>query len=220
MKKILFLIISLLSPISLAEDKVPELPPLDPIYMGEQSMVLISHGSRIYASHLASYKKPNDFQLIYQLENKSVAVLQTVRDNQLVTIKAKPFNIQRLMRGEKVVIQADLYAGHFDRDGMKVYENISLAFDKQLYFRTFDDIKPSSTRQEYDVVSLKDNYTFYIHKIQTAPSFSHILGVDLQSSCLSSFSTSTAVPKETELQYKFINCGTIKPLNFETEDFQ
>ena len=220
MKKVLFGLLFLLSQVSFAEDKVKELPPLDPEYMGVHGMVLVTHGSSIYASHLPLYNKPHNVQLLYQLDNNDLALLQTVRDSQLITIKPKSFNLQRLMRGEKMVIEADLYAGHFERDGILVYDNISLSFDKQLYVRTFDDIKPSSTKQEYDVVSLRKNYKFYIHRIQQAPSFAHILGVDLEAGCLSRFNTSSPVPKETELQYKFINCGTIKPLYFETEDFQ
>ncbi len=220
MKKVLFGLLFLLSQVSFAEDEVKTLPPLDPGYMGVHGMVLVTHGSSIYASHLPLYNKPHNVQLLYKLDNNDLAVLQTVRDSQLITIKPKPFNLQRLMRGDKMVIEADLYAGHFERDGMLVYDNISLSFDKQLYVRTLDDIKPSSTKQEYDVVSLRKNYKFYIHRIQQAPSFDHILGVDLEAGCLSRFNTSSPVPKETELQYKFINCGTIKPLYFETEDFQ
>jgi len=220
MKKVLFSLLFLLSQVSFAEDEVKKLPPLDPGYMGVHGMVLVTHGSNIYASHLPLYNKPHNVQLLYKLDNNDLALLQTVRDSQLITIKPKSFNLQRLMRGEKMVIEADLYAGHFERDGMLVYDNISLSFDKQLYVRTFDDIKPSSTKQEYDVVSLRKNYKFYIHRIQQAPSFAHILGVDLEAGCLSRFNTSSPVPKETELQYKFINCGTIKPLYFETEDFQ
>ncbi|WP_019028223.1 hypothetical protein [Colwellia piezophila] len=217
---VFFLGLALLSPVSIAEDEVKELPPLDPSYMGVHGMVLVVQGSSIYASHLPLYKKPHNVQLLYQLDNKDLAVLQTVRDSQFITIKPKPFNLQRLMRGEKIVIQADLYAGHFERGGMLIYQNISLTFDKQLYVRTFDDIKPSSRQQEYDVVTLKQNYRIYIHRIQQAPSFDHILSVDLAAGCLNRFITSSPVPKETELQYKFLHCGTIKPLYFETEDFK
>ena len=220
MKKVLFCILFLLTRVSFAEDEVKKLPPLDPGYMGVHGMVLVNQGSSIYASHLPLYKKPHNVQLLYKLDNNDLSVLQTVRDGQLITIKPKPFNLQRLMRGEKMDIQADLYAGHFERGGMLVYENIILSFDKLLYVRTFDDIKPSSTKQEYDVVSLKQNYKIYIHRIQQAPSFDHILSIDLEAGCLGRFSTSSTVPKETELLYKFLNCGTIKPLYFETEDFQ
>lgn len=221
MKKILLSILLLtLSSASFAEEEVKELPPLDPAYMGIHSMVLFTHGSSIYASNMSLYNKPHNVQLLYKLDNSDLAVLQTVRDGDLITIKPKPFNLQRLMRGEKMVLNVDLYSGHFKRDGMLVYENIPLSFDKQLYVRTFDDIKPSSSKQVYDVVSLKNGYKFYIHQVQQAPSFDHIIGIDIEASCLDRFNTSSAVPKETELQYKFWNCGTIKPLYFETQDFK
>ncbi|WP_231731536.1 hypothetical protein [Colwellia sp. TT2012] len=187
---------------SFAEEDVKELPPLDPAYMGVHGMVLVNRGSTIYASHLPLYRKPHNVQLLYKLANKDLAILQTIRDSQFITIKPKPFNLQRLMRGEKMVIQADLYEGHFERGGMLVYENISLSFDKKLYVRTLHDLKPASKNQQYDVVSLSQNYKLYIHKIQQAPSFAHILAIDLEAGC---FNTSSPVPKEIELQYKFIN---------------
>lgn len=220
MKKVLFGVLFFLSQMSFAGDEVKELPPLDPAYMGIHGMALFTQGSSIYASHMPMYKKPHNVQLLYKLDNNDLAVLQTIRDGDLITVKPKPFNLQRLMRGEKMVIYVDLYAGHFERDGMLVYENIPLSFDKQLYVRTFDNIKPSSTKQNYDFVSLKKNYKIYIHRIQQAPSFDHIIGIDLEASCLGRFNTSSAVPKETELQYKFINCGTMRPLYFETKDFE
>jgi hypothetical protein len=219
MKKVLFGLLLLLSQMSFAEDDVKELPPLDPGYMGIHGMALFTQGSNIYASHMPLYHKPHNVQLLYKLDNKDLALLQTVRDGQLITVKPKPFNLQRLMRGEKMVISVDLYAGHFERGGMLVYENMPLSFDKKLYVRTFDDIKPSSTKQAYDVVSLKKNYKIYVHRIQQAPSFDHIIAVDLEAGCLTKFNTSSPVPKRTELQYKFINCGTMTPLYFETEDF-
>lgn len=219
MKKVLFILLFLYYPLAHAEE-VKELPPLDPAYFGTHPMVLFTKGSSIFASHLPLYQKPQNVQLLYKLENKNLAILQTIRDGQLITIKPKPFNLQRLMRGESIPLKVDLYSGHYARGGMLVYENITLTFNKLLHVRTFDDIKPSSRTQEYDVVSLRNNYKIYIHRIQQAPSFDHILGVDLEAGCLSRFNTSSAVPKESELQYKFINCGTIKPLYYETQDFK
>jgi hypothetical protein len=220
MKKILFSILFLLSQISFAEDDVKELPPLDPAYMGIHGMALFTQGSSVYASHMPLYKKPHNVQLLYKMDNDNLAVLQMIRDGELITAKPEKFNLQSLMRGEKLTVNVDLYAGHFERDGMLVYENIPLTFDKQVYVRTFDDIEPSSKKQNYDVVSLRKNYKIYIHKIQQAPSFDHIIGIDLDAGCLTKFNTSSPVPKRSELQYKFINCGTMKPLYFETEDFQ
>ena len=207
-----------ISHLSLAEEK-PKLPPLDPAYMGIHHMALVSHGSSVYASHMPRFKKPYNIQLLYKLSIKSLALLQTIRDGQLTTIKTKPFNLQRLMRGESVVVYADLYSGHFGREGMLVYENIALEFDKKLYLREIKDTKPSTQWQQYDVVELRKDYKIYVHRIEQAPSFDHLIHIDVEAGCLSKFKTSVIVPKETELQYKFINCGTMKPLYFETEDF-
>jgi hypothetical protein len=159
-------------------------------------------------------------QLLYKLDVKNVALVHLVRDNDMVTIKPKPFNLQRLMRGEKVALEADIYIGHFERDGMLVYENMTLNFAKQLYVRKLEDISPSSNNQEYDVVSYRKNNKIYIHRIQQAPSFDHLIHIDVNAGCLPKFNTSSAVPKRTELQYKFLNCGTMKPFYFETEDFK
>jgi hypothetical protein len=204
----------------LANDDAEELPPLDPAYMSEHAMALMSHSSNIYASNLVTYKKPHDVQLLYKLSVQDLALLQTVRDGHLTTIKTKPFNLQRLMRGESITVYADVYAGHFERDGMLVYENMPLKFANKLYVRPLDNIEPSGRLQEYDVVSLRKNYKIYVHRIQQPPSFDHLLHIDIEAGCITRFNTSSAVPKETELQFKFINCGTMKPLYFETQDFE
>ncbi len=205
---------------SLAESVPEELPPLDPAYVGVHGMVLMNKSSTIFAYHLPLYHKPHDVQLLYKLDVKDVALMQLVRDNDMVTIKPKPFNLQRLIRGEKVALEADVYAGHFERDGMLVYKNVTLNFAEKLYVRKLDKLEPSSKKQEYDVVSYRKNYKIYIHRLQQAPSYDHLIHIDVNAGCLTKFNTSSPVPKRTELQYKFLNCGTMKPFYFETEDFK
>ena len=184
MKKILLaLLLITLHSNGFAAEEAEKLPPLDSSYMGEHNMALVNVGSIIYASLMTTYDRPSNIQLLYKIENKDLALLQTVRDGQLTTIKAKPFNLQRLMRGERVVVMADLYSGHFARDGMLVYENIPLTFAKKVYLRELDDIKESSNQHEYDVVDLKKSNKIYIHRIQKKPSFSHLLYIDQQAGC-------------------------------------
>jgi len=212
--------IIVISHLSVAEEK-PKLPPLDPAYMGIQHLALFNYGSSIYAAYMPRYSKPYNVQLLYKLSIKEqdLALLQTVRDGELITVKTKPFNLQRLMRGEEVVVNADLYLGHFGRDGMLVYENTPLTFSKLLHVRQLDELKKSSQWQQYDVVNLSKNYKIYIHQIDQAPSFAHYIHIDVEAGCLAKFKTSKVVPTGPELQYKFINCGTMKPLYYETEDF-
>lgn len=205
--------------VSVAEDE-QQPPPLDPAYEGVHGMALVSHASKIYASHLPMYKKPHDVQLLYKLDVKDVALVALVRDADFVTIKPEPFNLQRLMRGEKAAITADVYLGHFEREGTVVYEAITLNFDKQLYVRELTDIEDSGRIQTYDVVELGKTSHIFVHQIQKAPSYDHLIHIELESSCINKFATRSAVPSENEVHMKFLNCGTMKPLYYETQDFE
>ncbi|WP_281560012.1 hypothetical protein [Thalassomonas sp. RHCl1] len=209
----------LLSAQVFAAKEAKELPPLDPKFMGIHPMVLVNNGSDILASYLPSYQAPKNHQLVYKLKVKDVALVQLVRDGGLITIEPEPFNLQRLMRGESVSIKADIYMGHYKRDGMLTYKSKELNFDRKLYHRTLTELAPSGKMQEYDAVDLGKNYKLLIHKIQKAPSFDHLLVIDAVAGCLLKFNTSSATPKESELHYKFFHCGTIKPLYYETQGF-
>ncbi|WP_286233100.1 hypothetical protein [Thalassotalea sediminis] len=215
---VFLIFLSFISRLNASEEKA--LPPLDPAYVDTHGMVLVSQGSRVFASNLALYEKPHDVQLLYKLETKAVPFLNLIRDADLVTIKTKPFNLQRLIRGEKMTVLADVYLGHFERDGMIVYQDYPIVFDKKLYARKLTDLKAPTKWQEYDVVTLNKAERIYIHKIQQAPSFAHLMFVDLTGACLHKFKTSELVPSENELTYKFINCGTMKPLYYEHNTFQ
>lgn len=220
MNRMLFLLLCIFFfPLLANSEEEPELPPLDPAYEGVHGMVLMSHSSSIYASHLPLYMKPHNAQILYKLDSKNLPLLQLIRGADLVTIKPQVFNLQRLMRGEKMVINADVYSGHFERGGMLVYENIPLAFSKQLYVREMTDLPKASNKQKYDMVTLSKNNRIYIHRITQAPSYDHLIHIDLEAGCLDNFFTSSKVPKESELHYKFLNCGTMKPLYYETQDF-
>lgn len=206
--------------IARAEPPKEELPPLDPAYEGFHPMALMNHSSRIFATLMPTYKKPHNVQLLYKLDVKDVALVQLVRDNSLITIKPKAFNLQRLMRGEKLAVEADVYLGHFDRDGMLVYEGMTINFAKKLYVRKLDDLTPSSNEQVYDVVENKGSNKIFIHRLQEKPTYDHIIHIDVDAGCLTKFRTSSVVPKRTELQYKFLNCGTMKPMYYETVGFR
>lgn len=202
------------------EEKKPKPKPLDPVYYGVHPMALVNKGSNIYAVNMSGYRPPHDLQIIYQIKNPDVAFLNLVKDAELVTIKPQKFNIQRLLRGEEITLTADVYMGHFDRGGSLFYANRTIEFTDKLYGREFKGLEDSTQWQEYDYVDVKSNERIYIHKIQNAPSFSHLIYVDMTGACLQKFRTSKRVPQESELTYKFVNCGTLKPLYYESEDFQ
>ena len=200
------------------DEQKPE--PLDPAYEGIHGMVLVSKASTLYAYHMPLYHKPHDAQILYKVGSKMAPVTFLVKDADLVTIKPEPFNLQRLMRGESMKIVADVYMGHFERGGMLTYEGVEFNFDEQLYFRMLDDIESSSTRQKYDSVSVGKKERILIHQITQSPSFDHLVLFYQNQNCMTDIITSSPVPGQNELHNKLTFCGPMKPLYYETHDFQ
>ena len=211
------LFISLVLPLSVLAEDPPELPPLDPKYEAEHAMVLVNHGSSVYAINIPSYELPYNIHVMYKVDVSDIPFLDLVRDAELITVKPKPFNIQRLVRGEEVIITADVYLGDYKQGGSLVYSDKVIELSEPMFTRELTDLNPASKWQEYDMVTLKNNNRIYIHQITQPPSFHHIIFVDLKSACLQKFRTSTEVPSAGELNYKFINCGTLKPMFYDAE---
>ena len=218
MRLMITLLLANTSSCTLADEQ--KLPPINPAYKSEHGMVLMNEGSRIFAANFPSYNAPNDVQVVYQIETSDVAFLNLVRDGELITMKTQPFNIQHLMRGEEITITANIYMGHYLHDGILVYEDHSIAMSKLLYARQLKDLEPSSQWQQYDMITLSDTNRIYVHKITQAPSFNHLIYVDLTSACLQKFRTSSRVPTISEITYKFTNCGALKSLYFDSESYK
>jgi hypothetical protein len=217
MYKILVVISCLcLSQFAYADDDVP----LDPVYEARHGMVIVNKGSNLYASNLATYSAPHNAQILYKLEIREVSLIQLVRDADLVTMFTKPFNLQRLMRGENVTVEADVYLGHYNRSGMQVFSNLPVTFKKHLYARLLDELESKDKKQKYDAVEVGTDEYILIHQIQTPPSYDHLVLVTNYVSCIKEFDTGSDVPTENELTRKLMYCGPLKPLYFESEVFK
>lgn len=222
MPRLLLLIITLVTCRFLlaAEEEIQPAPPLDPKYMGQHGMVLVNNGSTIFASLLPSYREPNNMQLVYSVESKNVPLMHLVRDAELVTILPEPFNLQHLIRNEKLTIKGDVYMGHYDRGGMAVYKDFELNLDSQLYLRSLAEPDKSHIRQKYDTILLPNNHRLLIHQIQTAPSYDQLLFLFDDVNCITEFAAPTAVPSPSETYLKLGFCGSMKPLYYDAQSFQ
>ena len=198
---------------SFAEEPPPP-PPLDPKYMSQHEMVLMSSESDLFATYVPSLRDPKDQQLVYLVDAKGPNLFYLVRDADKVTIKTDKFNLERLIREESVEVNIQAYLGDITKDSQPVYKDIPLNFMKQLYYRDLEDIEPSGLRQTYDIVELNNQDRMLIHKIKNAPSFDHIILVEEAKNCVTQFFASAAVPKQDELLMKLLFCGSIKPLYY------
>ena len=74
------LFICLVLPISALAEDPPELPPLDPKYEAEHAMVLVNHGSSVYAINIPSYELPYNMHVMYKVDVSDIPFLDLVRD--------------------------------------------------------------------------------------------------------------------------------------------
>jgi len=218
--KIILCFVFLFPRFVVAEEEPKQLPPLDPKYMGVHGMKLFNKGSSVYSSHMLSLESPNNVQVFYKIDINELSLLQLVKDADLVTIKPEPFNLQRLMRGEKVEVNADVYMGNYKKEGMLTYRGIKIIFDKKLFVKVVDNPQESNNRQTYDIITLRNNERILVHQIQQPPSYEHIIYLADDVNCMTNFTASSAVPKESEIHYKLTYCGAMKPLYYNAEEFQ
>lgn len=219
MKCILAVLCFSFSHLVLAEEKPVDLP-LDPGYEGVHGMLLFNQDSLLYAAHLPLYKKPHNAQIIYKIKTENAALLALVRDADQVTIEPEKFNLQRLMRGESFTVKADVYLGHFERGGSKLYEDVKIAFNELQYFRMLEDLAEPGVDKVYDLVDLDKGARLLIHQIQRAPSFDHIALLTDPNSCITTIRTGNLVPDENFLIGRLRFCGSMKRIYYETKDFE
>ena len=221
MKNTLLLVTILLFSTHIGAAKDPEQAlPLDPKFMGVHGMVLMSNGHSIYASNLPTYNLPHNAQILYSVDVDDAALLNLLRDADLVTIKPKPFNLQQLIRGDELTLNADVYIGHFERGGRLIFKNMGITLEDQLYLRMLDKLGTPSKIQKYDTVLLKTKQKIVIHQIQASPSYNHLVLLYDDINCITQFSSRSAAPSQGELNQKLSFCGSIKPLYYETMDFK
>lgn len=204
-----------------AEEEAPP-PPLDPDYMGRHTMVLMVGGSSLFAANIPLYSKPSNIQLVYKLANKDQSLFLLVKDADLVTIKTKPFNIQRLMRGQEVTVKADVYMGHIDKGGFLTFPDMELVFGKKMYLRELkkENLDRSNPLQKYDSIKLFNGNRIMVHQIQTPPSYNHLVLLYQNVNCVTEFATSSAVPRESEVLTRLSICGSMKPLFYSTDNLK
>lgn len=218
-KKLLTILLCCLCSSVIANENEPP-PPLDPEYMGSHDMILVSKGTTLFAYPIPTYEKPHNQQIIYKVSTKTPALAFLVRDAELVTARSKPFNLQRLIRGESFDVTMSVYMGHFDRGGMKIHEETLVTFDELLYLRDFEDIKPSSIRQVYDTVKVGTNEFILVHRLQQTPTYDNLILFDDMVSCVTDFTTSTPIPNIVQIYNRLNLCGPMKPLYYESENYQ
>lgn len=210
---------SLVTLTAVAQDESAQ-QPLDPAYDAVHPFVLVNSNASLFASLMPSYSKPQDTQLIYRISAKDPALTFLVRDADMVTFKPERFNLQRLLRNESFAVRGDVYLGHLQRGGERVYENFEVRFDKVVYKRPLVDLARSGPVQSYEMIEISNGVAMLVHQIQTKPSYDHLVLVNDPVSCIRELNMGTAVPEQNAVLLRLVSCGALTPLYFEAHDFQ
>lgn len=142
-------------------------------------MVLFG-SEKIYLSHLPLFHAPHDYQVLLEIDLPTSAKAsyraQLRRNpNGLFTIAPEKFVLEELV-GSRREFSADLYVGHFERDGRIFQSAVRVEVKNVLHFRKLNpnDPRPEHPRFHWLKASGEE---FIVHWITGRPSFEQILRV-------------------------------------------
>jgi len=202
--------------------------------MGSHGMVLFTDGTNLYANHLPLYRKPHDYQLIYQVKTKQnqkiIDYLQGDSSlsadkylSQMVSILPEPFDLNRLIENQPLTLSVTVFKGHFERGGKTWLKDIQFEFVHMLVNKQIivskNDVK-TKTQQWLvgELASTTDK--LFIHVINEKPSFDAIV---IGNGCPSTIKNNTKVTSKSTGKASHwslkTRCKKQRVLYYETQDF-
>ena len=191
--------------------------------IGYHGMVLIvDEHIGIFASHLPLYRRPHDYQIVYQISTSNDAKIKSLSKNKMVTVLPDAFDLNKLVEGQTFTIDAVLYEGHFERGGKKT-DKIVIEFKKPIFIKQVN-AENEFQLNKFNIVPLNSKWVMFIHEIQKAPSFDAIGFVKRSIENTNSGESQLLCKKPPHLKIKNINsslqqCGFNQASYIETADF-
>lgn len=147
--------------------------------------MLIMGTSTIYAEHLPMFHTPHDYQIILELELSKADFAayredRTLYQNELVyTIEPETFVLPEMVNKTKV-FKANVYRGHFERNGVRFLDTITVKIKKVIYYKQFDKDQERPDLLQYILFGNSKEH-FLSHLINKKPDFNEVLAVNLSS---------------------------------------
>lgn len=135
----------------------------------------------LYVSHLPMFHAPHDYQVILEVEMRKdkltdvmKAYAQAKSDGKtLFTLEPQVMDLTQIMSGEKTSFLANLYQGHFEKDGVKLGP-VNIFVKKQILSAKLD---PNAAESQQYVLFGKEGEYFAAHVIKGKPSFDSIASI-------------------------------------------
>ena len=194
---VLWLLLSAAAPLATAGDLLPgRVPSSDPA--GSHGMLVVGTDV-VYLSHLPMFHAPHDYQLIFEAGLDAKVLDDYRRDN-----VAHADTYYTLVPTDRWVLpntivegasfRADLYRGHFERDGTPIRQGITVKVRRIVHFRRFDTGRTADPTQW--IAFGRGREHFLAHRIEAAPDMDQI--VQLASSPVEGQAVRLALPDESK----------------------
>jgi len=145
--------------------------------MGSHGMALIYHKKEgFFASHLALYYPPHNYQIIYKVHVKEQKKLIQLIEKNMITLLPDNFDLSRLIQGESFSIGTQIFQGHFERGGTAVFTS-AITFVEPILIKKLSKTFAASSADFY-YLPISKEAAIFAHKIQQAPSFDSIGFID------------------------------------------
>lgn len=147
---------------------------------GTHGMVLFGDRDGLYASHLPLFRAPHDHQVLLRVRLADPALERALRaeldgKTALWTIEPEKFELSRLDPAGAAALRefgADVYSGHFEREGKRVHPKARFVVEQVLLYRRLDPAPKAGAMARYLPVG-----RFLVKEIDSRPDFDHIVAL-------------------------------------------
>lgn len=147
---------------------------------GSHGMALFGDRDGLYASHLPLFRAPHEHQVVLKVRLADPALDRALRaqlhgKTALWTIEPERFELSRLDPQSAAPLRAfsaDVFTGHFERDGQRVHAKAQLVVEQVLVYRRLDPALHSRKEARYLPVG-----SFLVKEIDSRPDYDHIVAL-------------------------------------------
>lgn len=143
---------------------------------------------KLYAYHLPMFHPPHNYQVIFQIQLDKETMLGLVRDHQLnpehatYTLEPEKFILPDMIANPQA-FKANIYRGHFERGGVKVFSDVTVQIADVLYSNELNAMAERGETFKLLVFgNQKEQYA--AHLLTNKPDFDQIIQVNLDPSLL------------------------------------
>lgn len=149
---------------------------------GGHGMILFGQGDDFFISHLPMWMNPHDYQMIakVKISQEIKNIIRKEQDNGTSLFSLAPSNsfvLPKLAGGDIPSFPAEIYKGHFERDGEEI-GNSKVEFEQLILFKKLkrDEPSPPPGKQKYVLFGNADNQ-YLVHMAHGYPEIDEILKI-------------------------------------------